>query len=300
MSRRGAVVAGLVLAALGYAVSGWVVVAPGELAVVRRFGRLTARPWGPGLHMGAPRGIDRLTRVRTDEVRRLRVGLATTLDARDDPGAGEFLTGDLNLLRAEATVQYRVDDPAAFTLRTGDVEPILHRLAEASLSRALARQGIDATLRDGRVTAARQTASALDLAARRYGLGVEVLGVSLTDARPPTEVAADFAAAQSALSDHDRRVNEAHTYAAKAAVESKAVAQARIERAKGQADRKLTLARSRAGRFLALLAEAAKDRRRTVRRLYLEALRDLWPRVGRKLVLTPDEPVDLSVIGSVR
>ena len=59
----------------------------------------------------------------------------------------------------------------------------------------------------------------------------------------------------------------------------------------------MTLARSRAGRFLALLAEAEKARGLTVRRLYLDTVRDLLPKVRRKLVLTPDEPIDLSILG---
>ena len=47
-----------------------------------------------------------------------------------------------------------------------------------------------------------------------------ILGVSLTDARPPAEVAPDFAAAQSARSEHDRRINEARTYAATTVTEA--------------------------------------------------------------------------------
>ena len=43
---------------------------------------------------------------------------------------------------------------------------------------------------------------------------------------------------------------------------------------------------------------AERSRPLTVRRLYRDALRDLLPRVRRKLVLTPDEPVDLSLMGA--
>jgi membrane protease subunit HflK len=300
MSRLGRRGLGLAigLAGLAYLATGWTVVAPGEAGVVRRFGRVLSPPWGPGLHFGGPIGVDRVARVRTDEVRRLTVGLAGTPGAADEPGAGEFLTGDLNLLRAEAAVQYRVADPVAFTLRAGDVEPLLWRLAESSLSRALARQGIDATLREGRAAAAREAENALAQGAARYGLGVSVLGVSLTDARPPSEVAADFAAAQSARSDRDRRRNEANAYATATVTQARARAGARLEQARARADRTLALARARASRFVALLAEAEKSRALTVRRLYLDALRDLLPRVGRKLVLTADEPLDLSILGS--
>jgi modulator of FtsH protease HflK len=286
-----------IVAVLAYLATGLVIVPPGEVAVVRRLGRSLPRPWEPGLHLGWPLGFDKVTWVRTDEVRRLTIGLAGTAGFGDEPGAGEFLTGDLNLLKAQATVQYSVADPVRFTLHASDVEPLLRKLAEASLSRALSRKGIDTTLRDGRALVAREAGDEIERSANEYGLGVALLGVSLTDARPPAEVAPDFAAAQSARSEHDRRVNEAKTYAATTVTEADSLAKARLEQARGRADRTVTLARSRAGRFLAILAEAEKARGLTVRRLYLDAVRDLLPKVGRKLVLTPDEPLDLSILG---
>jgi membrane protease subunit HflK len=277
--------------------TGAVVVSPGEVAVVRRLGRTLPRPWAPGLHLGWPLGLDRITRVRTDEVRRVEVGLAEVAGPGDEPGAGEYLTGDLNLLRARGIVQYRVSDPAAFALRAAEVEPLLTRLTESSLARALARRGIDGVLRHERAEVVREAEADLAQAVERLGIGLAILGVSLTDARPPTEVAPDFAAAQAAQSEHDRRINEAKTYAATALPAAEAQALARTEQARARADRAIAQARSRASRFLALLGEADRSRRLTVRRLYLDALRDLLPRVQRKLVLTPEEPIDLSILG---
>ena len=86
--------------------------------------------------------------------------------------------------------------------------------AEASLSRALARRGVDAVLRSDRRRIVDEVEADLQAARRPSPLGVTILGVSLTDARPPVEVAADFAAAQSAESQRDRRINEARTYEA--------------------------------------------------------------------------------------
>lgn len=288
----------VVVGLVGYLATGCVVIAPGEVAVVRRLGRALPSPLGPGLHLGLPYGIDRVTRVRTDDVRRLSVGLVGAPGESDEPGAGEYLTGDLNLVRARATVQYRVNDPVAFALRTEAVEPILTRLAEAGLARALAGQGVDATLRDGRAAASRAAVAEIDRSARRYGLGVAVLGLSLTNVRPPSEVADDFAAAQSARSARDRRLNEATSLAATTVSQARARAQARLELARARSDRTLALSRARAGRFLALLAEATRSRRMTTRRLYLDAVRDLLPKVRRKIVLSADEPLDLSVLGA--
>jgi membrane protease subunit HflK len=93
-------------------------------------------------------------------------------------------------------------------------------------------------------------------------------------------------------------VNEASAYTTRTLTAGRATAKARIEQARGQADRAVTLARGRADRFLALLTEAQSDRRLTIRRLYLQAVRELWEKAGRKLVLTPDEPLDLTLYGT--
>ena len=104
------------------AFTGWVVVRPGEQVVVRRFGRVVGPAWGPGFHWGLPLGLDRFDRVRTDEVRRLIVGPADPLEAGSEAHGGEFLTGDLNLVRIRAIVQYRVDDPVSYVVQGEVVE----------------------------------------------------------------------------------------------------------------------------------------------------------------------------------
>ncbi|MEO6810400.1 MAG: protease modulator HflK [Isosphaeraceae bacterium] len=287
-----------ILGIAGVLISGLFVIPPGEAAVVRRLGKVLPRPREPGLHWAWPLGLDQVTRVRTEEVRRLAIGRADTAGPDDDPSVGEFLTGDLNLLRARAVVQYRVADPTAFVLRSGNADRLLERLAESSLTRALARQGIDLALRSGRAELALDVADDLARSVERHGLGLRILGVSLTDARPPIEVQPDFAAAQAAQSDHDRRLFEAETYGKTTRIAARAEALARVEQAKTRASRVTALARGRADHFRSLLVEAKEARPLTVARLYRDALRDLLPRVRRKLVLTPDEPIDLSILGA--
>ncbi len=286
-----ATLAGLV----AYLATGFEVVGPGEAVVVRRLGRLLPRPWTPGLRWGWPLGLERRDRVRTDEVRRLEVGLAGIPGRDDEPGAGEFLTGDKNFLRVRAVVQYRVADPVAFVLHSGRADELLARLAEASLCRALSARGIDDVLHEGRAALARDAGGSLSESASRLGLGVAVLGVSLTDARPPAEVQAAFDDAQSARSERDRRRNDARAYAEAVRPATLAESQARTDAARAEAARETLMARAEADRFLALLDEARRDRALTVRRIYRDALRELLPRVRRTLVLAPGEDLDLSL-----
>ena len=111
--------------AIWLATAGWCVIAPGEVAVVRRLGRAIDPPWGPGLHWRFPAGIDRVDRIRTDAVRRLTIGYAGPAVADREPSAGEVMTGDLNLLRVEAALQYRVADPVSHALRGDRAEELL-------------------------------------------------------------------------------------------------------------------------------------------------------------------------------
>jgi regulator of protease activity HflC (stomatin/prohibitin superfamily) len=126
--------------------------------------------------LGAVDETEYFDRVRTDEVRRLNVGAAQQAAADGDPGADEFLTGDLNLVRVRAVIQYRVASPDELVVRSGDVAVLLARLAEASLSRSLARRGIDPVLKGGRQRIGAEVARDLEEAIARLRLGLEILG----------------------------------------------------------------------------------------------------------------------------
>ena len=285
------------LAAALTAATGWCLVAPGEVVVVRRFGRLVDPPWGPGLHWRLPLGIDRLDRVRSDAVRQVTIGLAGPAGSDLEPSAGEVMTGDLNLLRFQATVQYRVARPSTMSCASIRSSPCSLRRPRRACH---ARWRFAASMRScARIATAiaREVERDLQSSADRYQSGVSILGVSLTDARPPTEVEADFAAAQSAESERDRRVNEAKSYGETTATASRAAAQAKLEIAHAVAQRTHLMAQAEAQRFLVLLAEAGRSRSLTMRRLYIETMQALLDGVKRKLVLPPGGDIDLTVLG---
>lgn len=290
----------LLLVPLAYLLSGVDVVPPGEVLVVRRFGRMLDMPWQPGLHWGLPIPWEQRDRIRTMEVRRLDLGLAGIPGPGDDPAAAEFLTGDLNMILLRAVVQYRVVDPEAHlrNLQPSEVEPLLRRLSEGCLARELAGRTIDDVLRTARGEVAESARLELARMAERLGLGLTILGVSLTDVRPPVEVAPAFAEAQAARSVRELRIREADIDGASVLAGARAEAGARLERARAEANRTESLAQARAERFLALQSEKVGNPQLTVRRLYLDAIREILPRLRRKVVLGPLEPVDLTIFGS--
>ncbi len=281
----------------GWLATGFTVVAPGEVVVVRRLGRTIEPVWTAGPHWGAPLGIDHREHIRTDEVRRLTIGRTGDEQRGDAPGAAEFLVGDRNFVRVGATIQYRVSDPVQFSRRPENAENLLAAWAESSLCRALAGRGIDAVLRSERVALGASVAEELNQRARSGQHGVAVLGVILTDARPPVEVQAAFAEAQAAASARERRAQEAEAYGLALQPITRSRARALLDAATAAVTRTTALARSDADRFEALRVEAGRDPVATRRRLYRDMLAALLPRLGRTLVVPAGESVDLSLFG---
>src|SRR5215216_3172926 len=96
----------LALLTLGYLATGVYQVGPDERAVVRRFGKVVARP-GPGLGVGLPWGVDRVDRVPVRAVRQVRVGYDPDVPPPPNaPPLGQMLTGDQNLVNVQLVIDY--------------------------------------------------------------------------------------------------------------------------------------------------------------------------------------------------
>ncbi len=278
------------------------VVQQDEVAVVRRFGAALREPWGPGLHWGLPWGIDRVDRVKTGQTRTLTIGArdlqSAPLTRAPSPDSDDFLTGDLNLVTAQAIVQYRVSDPVAFLFRSASVDAALGTSAEAALTRALAARGIDDVLTVGRAEVADGMLRAVQEQADRQGLGVSIRAIRLGRVTPPVAVAPAFADAARARSDRRQSVTTAEEYRDRALADAKSTAQETADRASARFEREVQTARGEADRFTKVVVEARKAPLPTRRRLYLEALAELLPRFARKVVVAPGQDVDISMIAN--
>jgi membrane protease subunit HflK len=290
---------GLVLGVLAYLATGVTVVQQDELAVVRRLGAVLRETWGPGLHWGLPRGFDRVERIKPGQTRTLTVGArdpqAAPLASAPNPETDDFLTGDLNLVTAQAIVQYRVLDPVAFLFAARSVDATLAAVAESALTRALAGRSIDDVLTTGRAEVADGMLRTIQDRADLQGLGVSIRAVRLGRVAPPVPVAPAFADAARARSDRRQAVTRAEEYRDRALADARGQAREIADRAAGRFDRLVQGARGDADRFSKVLAESRKDLSATRRRLYLEALAELLPRFTRKVVVAPGQNLDISL-----
>ena len=120
------------IALLLLALTGVYSVNPGEVGVVRTFGKETGQSQ-PGLHFRVP-FAQQVDIVDLAKIRRAEVGFRSTNNGtkRIDSEA-LMLTGDENIIEAQMIVQFQVQDPSKYLFRLKDPENSLHIAAEIAL-----------------------------------------------------------------------------------------------------------------------------------------------------------------------
>lgn len=197
---------GLILLMIaGYLLTGVTQVRRGERGVVRRFGRVLEEKPTPGLWIGLPWGMDRLDRIEVDALRSVAVGqesdaIAAARDSEVIIPPGQLMTGDRNLVNAQAMIYYKVrpEEVADFAL-SGDRAPeVLQQAAMAVMAEWIASHDVDAVLLDGQRLLGRTLKARLPGRITGLGLGIEIADVRVVRLVPPDEVKNDFDAVASA------------------------------------------------------------------------------------------------------
>jgi len=295
-SRRRALAIVLGVLVLGYLATGLYSVRTDERAVVQRCGRALDRVRTPDLYFGLPYGIDRVRRLKVLETKRVGVGMTLAdraLGRRAEPQAAECLTGDRNLIRVSAIVHYTISDPRAYLFQVADVPALIASVAASELTRLVAGMEVDEVLTEKRDAIRSQAQGAIQAALDRYGAGVRIKEVMLPSdgVAPPPDVADAFADVTSAREDRERAKRVAEGYAKRITAEARGEADRILREAEAYADEVVRKAEGDAARFEKQLAQLpgpqavpSGSRELTVKRLILETMEDVLPRV-RKVIL---------------
>lgn len=271
--------------------SGFYTVQPEETAVVKRFGRIVDRAVPSGMHVRLPWPIETHEKFETTTVYKMGIGMITRDFLRGIPSPEElshWLTGDTNILSIKIMIQYTVVDLPNFLYRAEAGQFLMAKIAEAELTELLGGAAVDEALTVGRALIAeelrRRTQQRLD----ELGLGIAISSVNLLSVDPPSEVIDVFRDVANAAADRERIINEANGYASSIIPRARGEAQSMVERAHGEKAARIAQAQGETSRFTALLAESRKSPKAARRRLYLETMESVLPKVRRYVVDSKD------------
>lgn len=269
-------------------------VQPEEVGVVLRFGAFVKRS-PPGLHFKIPFGIDEVFFVpvqrQLNEEFGFR-GLRAVDRRRESSGAAaeeaNMLTGDLNAAVVEWVVQYRVTDPFKFLFEVRNIRDSFRDMSEAVMREVVGDRTVNEVLTVGRQEVTSTVAAQLQELCDQYSTGITVDQVVLQDVTPPDPVKPAFNEVNQAQQEREKLINEAQSEYNKVVPRARGEAEQTIRAAEGYALDRVNRARGDAARFTTLYNEYRKAPEVTRKRIYLETMDQVLPKLGRKIIVDED------------
>jgi modulator of FtsH protease HflK len=284
------IVAAVVIAL--WLVSGIYVVGPGEIGVIRQFGKEVTQT-SPGLRYRFPWPIQSHNVVDIATVRRAEVGFRTdpaSGRARPVPAESLMLTGDENIVDAQLFVQYIVREPSQFLFRVREPEEALKTAAEVALRGIVGRNTIDYTMTEGRMFVQEEIKKYLQTLLDQYKTGLLATDVRLLVVDPPEQVKDAFHDVVRAWEDRDRMIRQAEGYREDLIPRARGEAAQMVRSAEAYREQRIIRAEGDAGRFLDVLEAYAKAKEVTRERLYLETMDKVLP--GKEKFILPSQGND--------
>lgn len=271
------------------ALSGLFQVEPEEVGVITRFGKYT-RKADPGLNFKIP-FIEKVQKVAVERQQKLEFGFRTAkpgirteytrAGVRDE---SLMLTGDLNLADVEWVVQYRIDDPYNYLFKVRHPETTLRDISEATVRQVVGDRTVNEVLTVGRTEIASTIEEIMQELCTEYSLGVKIDQVVLQDVNPPESVKAAFNAVNEAQQEKETLINQAKSEYNKVIPKARGQAKETIQKAEGYATERVNNAKGEVARFNALYFEYIKAPEVTKRRIYLETMTEVLPKLGQKII----------------
>jgi len=268
---------------------------PEEAGVVTRFGE-HVRTVGSGLKTKIPY-LETVYKVPVERQKKQEFGFRTqeagvrTRYARGSSAKDEslMLTGDLNLANVEWVVQYRVDNPYNYLFRVRNSDNTLRAISEAVMREVVGDRTVNEVLTVGRAEVASKVKELVQKTCREYSLGVQIAQVVLQDVNPPEPVKAAFNAVNEAQQEKETLINQAKSAYNKVIPKARGQAEETIQKAEGYATMRVNNAEGDVARFNAVYKEYRRAPEVTRRRIYLEAMQDVIPKLGDKIITSGDE-----------
>lgn len=264
-----------------------------SVGVVQRFGKYLTEV-EPGLHFKLPLGIDEATILPVRRQLKQEFGFYTTGATNPDqfstrPGEEtQMVTGDLNSVLVEWVVQYRISEPKKYMFQVREPAATLRDVSESVMREVVGDRTVDEVITIGRQEIEAVALMEMQQLASKYSIGISIDQVQLKNINPPKPVQASFNEVNQAQQEKEKLINEARRDYNRVIPLAKGEKDQRIREADGYRLKRINEAEGDVARFNAVLAEYIKAPEVTRRRIYLETMQEVLPRIKSKIIVDDD------------
>ncbi|EJF10445.1 FtsH protease activity modulator HflK [Pontibacter sp. BAB1700] len=266
-------------------------VGPEEEGVVMYVGHYD-RTVQPGLNFILPFGIEEMRKIPVQRqlkqefgFRTLDAGRNTQYSKADFNDESLMLTGDLNLANVEWVVQYRIVNSYNYLFKVRDAEKALRDMSESAMRKIVGDRTVNEVLTVGRQEVATSMEVLLQRMCDEYENGIRIDQVVLQDVNPPETVKPSFNAVNQAQQERETLINQAESEYNRIIPRARGEADETIQLAEAYALTRVNVATGEAARFNSLFEEYVKAPEVTKKRLYLETMERILPKIGDKVIV---------------
>ncbi len=266
-----------------------------EVGIVQRFGKYI-RTTQPGLNFKLPKGIEKVTKVKVKYVfkeefgfRTLEAGVRTRYASGSSyDNESLMLTGDLNVAVVPWIVQYRIKNPYDYLFKVNNITATFRDLAESSMRLIVGDSSINEVI-SKREELAIKDAALLQKLLDEAETGIKVVTVEMKKTNVPEPVQPSFNEVNQAVQEKERMIYQAREAYNKVIPAAKGNAEKTIKDAEGYALDRVNRAKGDASRFTERYVAYSKAEDVTRRRLYLEGMEKILPKMGSKYIVDADQ-----------
>jgi membrane protease subunit HflK len=266
-----------------------------EVGIVQLFGRYV-RTTQPGLNFKLPFGIEKVTKVNVKRIQTEELGFISSRpetrgrfrSGSENASVALMLTGDLNVALVPWIVQYRVKDPYNFLFKVRNVRRILIDMSEATMRLVVGDRSINEVI-SKRDEIAVEARGLLQKELDQAETGIHIVTIEMKRTNVPGPVQPSFNEVNQATQEKEQLIYQAREEYNKAIPAARGEAERTIKTAEGYALNRVNRAKGDAAKFISLYNEYVNAEDITKRRMYLETIREIFPKLGPKFILDSDQ-----------
>lgn len=264
---------------------------PEESGVVLRFGKFT-RLTPSGLNFKLPSPIETVIKVPIERqlkeefgFRTSKAGIKTEYSKEGYEDESIMLTGDLNVAVVEWIAQFRVNDPYKYLFKVREVRKTFRDMNETIMREVVGDRSVNEVLTIGRQEIADEVTVRLQKLCDQYDNGIKVEQIVLQDVNPPDAVKPSFNEVNQAQQEKEKMINEARAAYNQVIPRARGQAQQTVEQAEGFLTDRVNRAKGDAQLFEQYYQAYRRSPDVTRRRIYLETMAAIYPKVKNKVVM---------------
>ncbi len=262
-----------------------------EKGVILRLGKFSGIS-SPGLQFKIPFGVDKVLLVPTERVMKEEFGFRTAgFSGRSTYSKSGFsnesliLTGDLNVSDLEWIVQFKIEDPFKFVFNINNGVETLRDISEAMTRKIVGDANVTDVLTTDRAMLATRIQDEIQRTLNSYEIGIRIVTFKFQDVNPPESVKAAFNGVNEAEQQKESLILQAREQYNQQVPRARGEGKQMIQEAEGYALERINRAQGEALRFTAVLDEYKKFPEVTRRRLYLETLEKVLPKMKDVIII---------------